>query len=157
MLKIGDMLFCCNTDVIQNFVSFTFYDLWLNANWEEQKSSHCVFACTCMADYSILHERVCYLLYIKIVKLWVYVTHQILQQLTCHSHVLNSICDMCTKFGTNVGEMSTNSVTWFGAYLCKTEDTVNYVCCNNWCITCILLWPSSADTSKSAQVFIFCF
>ena len=31
----------------------------------EKKSSHCVFACTCMADYSILHERVCYLLYKK--------------------------------------------------------------------------------------------
>ena len=32
MLKIGEMLFCCNTDVIQNFVSFNFYDLLLNAN-----------------------------------------------------------------------------------------------------------------------------
>ena len=31
----------------------------------EKKSSHCAFACTCMADYSILHERVCYLLYKK--------------------------------------------------------------------------------------------
>ena len=55
----------------------------------EKKSSHCVFACTCMADYSILHERVCYLLYKKNVELWVYVTHQILQQSTCHNHVLN--------------------------------------------------------------------
>ena len=32
MLKIGEMLFCCNTDVIQKFVSLTFYDLLLNAN-----------------------------------------------------------------------------------------------------------------------------
>ena len=31
----------------------------------EKKSSLCVFACTCMADYSILHERMCYLLYKK--------------------------------------------------------------------------------------------
>ena len=74
----------------------------------EKKSSHCVFACTCMADYSILHERVCYLLYKKNVELWVYVAHQILQQSTCHNHVLYE----CTKFGTNiVGEMCTNSVT----------------------------------------------
>ena len=32
MLKTGEMLFCCNTDVIQKFVSFNFYDLLLNAN-----------------------------------------------------------------------------------------------------------------------------
>ena len=31
MLKIGEMLFCCNTDVIQTFVSLNFYDLLLNA------------------------------------------------------------------------------------------------------------------------------
>ena len=74
MLKIGEMLFCCNIDVIQNFVSFNFYDLLLNQT--EKKSSHCVVACTCMADYSILYERVCYLLYKKI-ELWVYVAHQI--------------------------------------------------------------------------------
>ena len=55
----------------------------------EKKSFHRVFACTCMADYSILHERACYLLYKKNVELWVYVAHQILQQSTCHSHVLN--------------------------------------------------------------------
>ena len=60
----------------------------------EKKSFHCVFACTCMADYSILHERACYLLYKKMLsygfmELWVYVAHQILQQSTCHSHVLN--------------------------------------------------------------------
>ena len=44
-----------------------------------------------MADYSILHERVCYWLYIykKNVELWVYAAHQILQQSTCHSHMLN--------------------------------------------------------------------
>ena len=35
MLKIGEMLFCCNTDVIQKFVSFNFYDLLLNVNWEK--------------------------------------------------------------------------------------------------------------------------
>ena len=63
MLKIGKIIFCCNTDVIQKFVSFNFYDLLLNAT--EKKSSHCVFVYTCMADYSILHERVCYLLYNK--------------------------------------------------------------------------------------------
>ena len=60
VLKIGEMLFCCNTDVIQHFVSFTFYDV-IKCKLRK-KSSHCVFACTCMADYSILHERVCYLL-----------------------------------------------------------------------------------------------
>ena len=38
VLKIGEMLFCCNTDAIQNLVSFTFYDLWLNANWEKKSS-----------------------------------------------------------------------------------------------------------------------
>ena len=31
----------------------------------EKKSFHCVLACTCVADYSILHERACYLLYKK--------------------------------------------------------------------------------------------
>jgi len=36
-----------------------------------------------------------------------------------------------TKFGTNiVGEMCTNSVPFLCAYLCKTEDTMNYACCN---------------------------
>ena len=54
----------------------------------EEKISLC-FASTCMADYSILHERVCYLLYKKNILLWVDVTHQILQQLTFHNHVLN--------------------------------------------------------------------
>ena len=75
---------------------------------EKKKSSQSVFACTCMADYSTLHERVCYLLYKKNVELRVYVAHLILQQSTCHNHVLYA----CTKFGTNiVGEMCTNSVT----------------------------------------------
>ena len=37
-------------------VSFAFYDLWLNANW--QKNLLSVSAYTCMADYNILHERV---------------------------------------------------------------------------------------------------
>ena len=64
----------------------------------------------------------------------------------------------CTKFGTNiVGVMCTNSVTWFCAYLCKTEDTMNYVCCNTWCTTCGLLWPLSVNISKGTRVFIFFF
>ena len=85
----------------------------------EKKSSHCVFACTCMKG--------CVTCYITNVELWVYVAHQILQQSACHNHVLYE----CTKFGTNiVGEMCTNSVTWFCAYLCKTKDTMNYACCN---------------------------
>ena len=38
----------------------------------------------------------------------------------------------CTKFGKNiVGEMCTNSVTGFCAYLCKIEDTMNYACGNS--------------------------
>ena len=32
MLKIGEIIFCCNTDVIQKKISFNFYDLLLNAN-----------------------------------------------------------------------------------------------------------------------------
>ena len=74
----------------------------------EKKSSHCVFACTCMADYSILHERVFYLLYIKKVELWVccpsdFTTINMSQCVKSYE---------CTKFGTNiVGEMCTNSVT----------------------------------------------
>ena len=93
----------------------------------------------------------CVTCYIKKIELWVYVAHQILQQSTCHNHVLNY---ECTKFGTNiVGEMCTNSVTWFCAYLCKTEDTMNSACCNIWSTTCGLLWPLSANISKSAWVF----
>ena len=37
-----------------------------------------------MADYSILRERV-----LLVIELWVDVIHQILQQSTCHKHVLN--------------------------------------------------------------------
>ena len=59
----------------------------------------------------------------------------------------------CTKFGTNiVGETCTNSMTWFCAYLCKTEDTMNYECCNIWCTTCSLLWPLSPNICKSDDV-----
>ena len=51
----------------------------------------------------------CVTCFIKNIELRVYVAHQILQQSTCHNHVLNY---MCTKFDTNiVGEMCTNSVT----------------------------------------------
>ena len=65
----------------------------------EKKSSHCVFACTCMTDYSILHERVCYLLYTKML------SYGIMSPIRCYIYE-------CTKFGTNiVGEMCTNSVT----------------------------------------------
>ena len=50
----------------------------------------------------------CVTCYIKNAELWVYVAHQILQQSTCHNHVLYE----CTKFGTNiVGKTCTNSVT----------------------------------------------
>ena len=110
-----------------------------------------------MADYSILHERVCYFLYKKY---WV-------MGLCRPSDITSTTINMsqscvklyeCTKFGTNiVGEMCTNSVTWFCAYLCKTEDTMNYACCNIWCTTCGLLWPLSSNISESARVFIFCF
>ena len=96
----------------------------------------------------------CVTCYIKNAKLCVYVAHQILQQSTCLNHVLYE----CTKFGTNiVGETCTNNATWFCACLCKTEDTMNYACCNIWCTTCGLLLPLWANISKSAQVFIFCF
>ena len=57
-------------------------------------------------------KNVCYLLYKKKIELWVYVAHQILQQSTCHNHVLKFKLYECTKFGTNIGgEMCTNSVT----------------------------------------------
>ena len=85
--------------------------------------------------------------YIKKVKLWVYVTHQILQQSMCHKHVLYE----GTKFGTNiVGEMCNNSATLFCAYLCKNEDTMNCVCCNIWCITCE---PLCQQVSPKAHKF----
>ena len=91
----------------------------------EKKIFH-VFACTCMADYSILHERACYLLYKK-KKMLSYgfmspIRYYINQYVTI---MLNYTC---TKFGTNIeGEMCTNSVTWFCAHLCKTEDTMGPV------------------------------
>ena len=51
----------------------------------------------------------CVTCYKKKIELWVYVTHQILQQSTCQSCVK---LYECTKFGTNiVEEMCTNSVT----------------------------------------------
>ena len=147
------MLFCCNTDVIQKFVSFNFYDLLLNANWEINLLTVFLHALVWLIIVYCMKGCVtCYIFFKN--ELWVYVTHQILQRSTCHNHVLYE----CTQFGINiVGEMCTNSVTWFCAYLCKTEDTMNYACCNIWCTTCSLLWPLSANISKSAQVFIFCF
>ena len=74
----------------------------------EKKSSHCVFACTCMADYSILHERVCYLLHKK--KL----SYGFMSPIRYYNnqHVIIVLNYTWTKFGTNiVGEMCTNSVT----------------------------------------------
>jgi len=51
MFSMLKMLFCCNTNVKQNFVSFTFYDLWLNANWEK------IFSlCFCMHLYGWLQS-----------------------------------------------------------------------------------------------------
>ena len=121
----------------------------------EKKSSQCVFACTCMADYSILHERVCYLLYKKCWVMGLCRPSDITTMNMSQSCV--KLCE-CTKFGTNiVGEMCTNSVTWFCAYLYKTEDTMNYACCNIWCTTCGLLWPLSANISKRAQFLSFAF
>ena len=148
------MLFCCNTDVIQKFVSFNFYDLLLNANWEK------IFSlCFCMHLYGLIIVYcmkgcvICLFCFFN--ELWVYVAHQILQQSTCLNHVLSY---MCTKFGTNiVGEMCNNSVTWFCSYLCKTEDTMNNACCNIWCTTCSLFWPLSANISKSAEFLSFVF
>ena len=113
----------------------------------KKKSSHCVFACTCMADCSILHKKVCYLLYKKN---WVMGLCRPSDITTINMSQSCVKLYECTKFGTN-------SVTWFCAYLCKTEDTMNYACCNIWCTTCGLLWPLSANISKSAEVFIFCF
>ena len=59
------------------------------------------------------------------------------------------------KFGTNiVGEMCTNSVTWFCAYLCKTEDTVNYACCNIWCTTQPFMTFVSKYLQKCASFYL---
>ena len=74
----------------------------------EKNSSHCVFACTCMADYSILHERVCYLLYKKCCVVG-FTTSDITTISMSQSCVK---LYECTKFGTDiVGETCTNSVT----------------------------------------------
>ena len=63
-----------------------------------------------MADYSILHERVCYLLY-KIKKL----SYGLCRPSDITTISMSQSCVKlyeCTKFGTNVvGEMCTNSVT----------------------------------------------
>ena len=75
----------------------------------EKKSSHCVFACTCMADYSILHERVCYLLYKKCSVMGLCRPSDITTINMSQSCVK---LYECMKFGTNiVGEMCSNSVT----------------------------------------------
>ena len=116
MLKIGEMLFCCNTDVIQNFVLFNFYDFWMQT---EKKSSHCVFACTCMADYSILHKRVCYLYK----KCWVMDLCRLSDITTINMSQSCVKLYECTKFGRNiVAEVCPNNVTWLCACLCRNED-----------------------------------
>ena len=155
MLKIGEMLFCCNTDVIQNlFHLFNFYDLLLNANWE--KNLLTVFLHALVWLIIVYCMKGCVTCYIK--KCWVMGLCRPSDITTINMSQSCVKLYECTKFGTNiVGEMCTNSVTWFCAYLCKTEDTMNYACCNIWCTTCSLLWPLSANISKSAQVFIFCF
>ena len=77
----------------------------------EKKSFHCLFAFTCMADYSILHERVCYLLYKKNVELWVYVAHQILQQSTCHRvYVAHQILQQSTCHSHVLNYMSVQNL-----------------------------------------------
>ena len=57
----------------------------------EKKSFHCVFACTCMADYSVLHERLCYLLYIKMLSygFMLPIRYYNNQHVTIIRHVLN--------------------------------------------------------------------
>ena len=62
-----------------------------------------------MADYSILHERVCYLLYKKMLSYGLCRPSD-----TTKNHFSQSCVKLyeCTKFGTNiVGETCTNSVT----------------------------------------------
>ena len=86
----------------------------------EKKSSHCVIACTCMADYSIPHDRVCYLYK----KCWVMGLCRPSDITTINMSQSCVKLYECTKFGTNiVGETCTNSVTWFCAYLCKRVKT----------------------------------
>ena len=126
MLKTGEMLFCCNTDVIQNFISFNFYDFLLNAN---RKNLLTVFLHALVWLFIVYCMKGCVTCYIK--ECWV-------MGLCCPSDIITINMSQscvklyeCTKFATNiVGEMCTNSVTWFCAYLCKTEDTMNYACCN---------------------------
>ena len=84
MLKIGEMLFCCNTDVIQKFVSFNFYDLLLNANWKKLLT---VFLHALVWLIIVYCMKGCVTCYIKKIELWLYVAHLILQQSTCHNHV----------------------------------------------------------------------
>ena len=88
MLKIGEMLLCYNTDVIQIFVLFNLYDLWLNANWE--KNILTVFLHALVWLIIVYCMKGCVTWYIKKkFELWVYVAHQILQQSACHNDVLN--------------------------------------------------------------------
>ena len=77
----------------------------------EKKSSHCVFACACMADYSIIYcMKGCVTCYIK---------KKIVMGLCRPSDIttinMSQSCVKlyeCTQFGTNVvGEMCTNSGT----------------------------------------------
>ena len=153
-LKIGEILFGCNTDVIQKFVSFNFYDLLLNANWETILLTVFLHALVWLIIVDCM--KGCVTCYIK--KCWVMGLCRPSDITTINMSQSCVKLYECTQFGTHiVGEMCTNSMTWFCAYLCKTEDTMNYACCNIWCTTCGLLWPLSANISKSAQVFIFCF
>ena len=65
-----------------------------------------------MADYSILHERVCYLLYKKNIKKRVMGLCRPSDITTINMSQSCVKLYECTKFGTNiVGEMCTNSVT----------------------------------------------
>ena len=145
------MLFCCNTDVIQNFVLFNF---WFVIKCKLRKNLLTVFLHALAWLIIVYCMKGCVTCYIKNLVMGL-----------CHPSDITTInmsqsCVKlyeCTKLGTNiVGGTCTNSVTWFCAYLCKTEDTMNYACCNIWC-TCCLLLPLSANISKSARVFIFCF
>ena len=94
----------------------------------EKKSSHCVFACTCMADYSILHERVCYLLYKK--QNWVMGVCRPSDITTINMSQSCVKLYECTKFGTNiVGECTL--IVWLDfVHTCaklKTQWTMHVV------------------------------
>ena len=154
MLKIGEMLFCCNTDVIQKFVSFNFYDLLLNANWE--KNLLTVFLRALVWLIIVYCMKGCVTCYIK--NFWVMGLCRPSDITTINMSQSCVKLYECTKFGTNiVGEMCANSVTWFCAYLCKTEDTMNYAWCNILIFLMYNIRPFMTFVSKSAQVFIFCF